>query len=191
VDQSLRWPEGIAKDVLVKIQDYYVPADFLVPDMPGDEDTPIILGRPFLNTTDAVIYIESGYIHFRLPKICCQFNSYTNHEQPKKSRSKRRHQSRHRSSKDGWAGFPGVTRSNDVVLEPKVETEKIKDEPVKEPRYNEWEKEAEKQDLALKEEDELMKNRVKIWKKKKVTFATPQEEQASEPSSGSDDATDK
>jgi hypothetical protein len=36
-----------------------------------------------------------------------------------------------------------------------------------------------------------MKNRVKMWKKKKVTFVIPQEEQASEPSSGSDDATDK
>jgi hypothetical protein len=30
-----------------------------------------------------------------------------------------------------------------------------------------------------------------MWKEKKVTFATPQEEQASKPSSGSDDATDK
>jgi hypothetical protein len=40
----LRWPEGIAKDVLVKIQDYYAPADFLILDIPGDEDTPIILG---------------------------------------------------------------------------------------------------------------------------------------------------
>jgi hypothetical protein len=59
-DQSLRWPKGIAKDVLVKIQEYYVPADFLVLDMPGDEDTPIILGRPFLNTTNVVIYIGSG-----------------------------------------------------------------------------------------------------------------------------------
>jgi hypothetical protein len=63
-DQSLRWSKGIVKDVLVKIQDYYVPADFLVLDMPGDEDTPIILGRPFLNTTDAVIYIGSEQIHF-------------------------------------------------------------------------------------------------------------------------------
>jgi hypothetical protein len=60
VDQSLRWPEGIGKGVLVKIQDYYVPTDFLVLGMPGDEDTPIILGRAFLNTTDTVIYIGSG-----------------------------------------------------------------------------------------------------------------------------------
>jgi hypothetical protein len=64
VDQSLRWPKVIAKDVLVKIQDYYVPANFLVLDMSGDEDTLIILRRPFLNTTDTVIYIGSGQIHF-------------------------------------------------------------------------------------------------------------------------------
>jgi hypothetical protein len=82
-------------------------------------------------------------------------------------------------------------RSNDVVLEPKVEAKKIKDEPVKEPHWNEWEKEAERQELALKEEAKLMKNRVKMWKEKKVTFVIPQEEQASEPSSGSDDATNK
>jgi hypothetical protein len=64
VNQSLRWPEGITKDVLVKIQDYYVPVDFLVLDMLGDEDTPIILGRPFLNSTNVVIYIGSVQIHF-------------------------------------------------------------------------------------------------------------------------------
>jgi hypothetical protein len=133
-DQSLRWPKRIAKDVLVKIQDYYISTDFLVLDMPGDEDTPIILGRPFLNTTDATIYIRSGQIHFWLPKVFCQFNSYTNHEQPKKSRSRRRRQSCHYSFKDGWVGFSGVTRSNDVVLEPKVEAEKSEDEPVKKPR---------------------------------------------------------
>jgi hypothetical protein len=79
-DQSLRWPKGMTKDVLVKIQDYYIPTDFLVLDMLGDEDTLIILGRPFLNTTDVVIYIGSRQIHFRLPKVRCQFNSYTNHE---------------------------------------------------------------------------------------------------------------
>jgi hypothetical protein len=35
----------------------------------GDEkeDTPIILGRPFLNTTNAIIYIGSGQIHFQFP----------------------------------------------------------------------------------------------------------------------------
>jgi hypothetical protein len=31
----------------------------------GDEqDPPIVLGRPFLNTTRAIIYIRAGEIHF-------------------------------------------------------------------------------------------------------------------------------
>jgi hypothetical protein len=64
VDQSIRFPEGIAKDIMVKIQDHYAPADFVVLGMEEKDDSPIILGRPFLNTTNAVIYIGSRQIHF-------------------------------------------------------------------------------------------------------------------------------
>jgi hypothetical protein len=49
---------------MVKIQDHYVPVDFMVLDMEEEDDTPIILGRPFLNTTNTSIYVESGQIHF-------------------------------------------------------------------------------------------------------------------------------
>jgi hypothetical protein len=51
VDQSIQFPEGIAKDIMVKIQDHYAPADFMVLDMEEADDSPIILGRLFLNTT--------------------------------------------------------------------------------------------------------------------------------------------
>jgi hypothetical protein len=59
-DQSIWFPEGIARDIMVKIQDHFVLANFMVLNM-GDkeEDTPIILGRLFLNTTDVIIYIRS------------------------------------------------------------------------------------------------------------------------------------
>ena len=60
VDQSIRFPEEIAKVIMVKIQDYYVPTDFMILDMGEEEDTPIILGRPFLNTTNVIMYIGSG-----------------------------------------------------------------------------------------------------------------------------------
>jgi hypothetical protein len=60
-DQSIRFPEGIAKDVMVKIHDHFAPADFMALDMGEEEDdTPIILGRPFLNTTNAIIYVGFG-----------------------------------------------------------------------------------------------------------------------------------
>ena len=59
VDQSIQFLEGIAEDIIVKIQDNYIPADFMILDMgEEEEDVPIILGRPFLNTTNAIIYIR-------------------------------------------------------------------------------------------------------------------------------------
>ena len=68
-DQSIRFPEGIAKDIMVKIHDHFAPIDFMVLDMGEEEDdTPIILGRPFLNTTNAIIYIGSGQVHFQFPR---------------------------------------------------------------------------------------------------------------------------
>jgi hypothetical protein len=30
----------------------------------GEEDVPIIFGRSFLNTTNAIIYVGSGQVHF-------------------------------------------------------------------------------------------------------------------------------
>jgi hypothetical protein len=56
-DQSHRFPEGIAWDWPVKIKDHYVVTDFLVIDMGDEQDPPIVLGRSFLNTTRATVYI--------------------------------------------------------------------------------------------------------------------------------------
>jgi hypothetical protein len=64
VDQSIQFLEDIAKDIMVKIWDHYAPANFMILDMEEEDDSPIILGRPFLNTTNAVIYVRSGQIHF-------------------------------------------------------------------------------------------------------------------------------
>ena len=49
-DSSVRYPEGIAEDVPVKVRDYFIPVDFVVLDMDISKDTPLILGRPFLST---------------------------------------------------------------------------------------------------------------------------------------------
>ena len=73
-----------------------------------EDDTPIILGRPFLNTTNAIIYVGSRQIHFQFlrEKVRCHFNSYTTYEQPKKSRSRRRYRSsqnqKNQSPKKSW-----------------------------------------------------------------------------------------
>jgi hypothetical protein len=91
-DQSQRLPEGIARDVPVKIKDNYVLTDFLVINMGDEQDPPIVLERPFLNTTRAIIYIRTSEIHFqfRNEKVHCYFNTYTNPKQPKKNKTRRR-----------------------------------------------------------------------------------------------------
>ena len=81
---------------MVRIQDHYAPADFMVMDMGEEEDdTPIIFGRSFLNTTNTIIYARSGQVHFQFlgEKVRCYFNSYTTYEQPKNNRSRRRRRS--------------------------------------------------------------------------------------------------
>jgi hypothetical protein len=79
------------------------------------------IGRPFLNTTKAIIYIGTGEIHFhfRSKKVRRFFNdNYIISEEPKKNKSKRR-QRTHRQNKknvivDGWADYEGeVTRFED------------------------------------------------------------------------------
>jgi len=56
-DQSLRIPEGVVKNVTIRNQEQYISTDFLVLNMQGDNDSPILLGRPFLYTANANIYI--------------------------------------------------------------------------------------------------------------------------------------
>src|SRR4051812_29800748 len=46
-DHSVKRPYGIVEDVLVKIDKFVFPVDFVILEMPEDEEIPIILGRPF------------------------------------------------------------------------------------------------------------------------------------------------
>ncbi|KAL5548145.1 hypothetical protein UlMin_003376 [Ulmus minor] len=49
-DRSIKHPRGIIEDVLVKVDKFIFPADFIVLDMEEDREVPLILGRPFLAT---------------------------------------------------------------------------------------------------------------------------------------------
>ena len=56
----MKRPYGIVEDVLVKIDKFVFPVDFFVLEMPQDEEIPLILGRPFLETGRCLINIEEG-----------------------------------------------------------------------------------------------------------------------------------
>ncbi|KAL5547811.1 hypothetical protein UlMin_003042 [Ulmus minor] len=63
-DRSVRKPRGIVEDVLVQIDKFYYPVDFLVLDTIAIVNTeskiPLILGRPFLATANALINCRNG-----------------------------------------------------------------------------------------------------------------------------------
>ncbi|KAH9803520.1 hypothetical protein KPL71_001801 [Citrus sinensis] len=63
-DRSMKIPRGIIEDVLIQIDKFYYPVDFIVIDTQHVHDpkkhTPVILGRPFLATADALINCRNG-----------------------------------------------------------------------------------------------------------------------------------
>jgi hypothetical protein len=50
----------------IQIDKYFVPIDFIIVDMENDTQTPLLLGRPFLNTVRAVIDVHEGRISFKI-----------------------------------------------------------------------------------------------------------------------------
>ncbi|XP_016574330.1 uncharacterized protein LOC107872016 [Capsicum annuum] len=57
-DRSIKIPMGILHDVLVKVADFILPADFVVLDCDIDFKVPIILGRPLLATRRVLVDLE-------------------------------------------------------------------------------------------------------------------------------------
>ena len=126
-----------------------------------EDNTPIILGRPFLNTTNTIIYVGSGQVHFQFPreKVRCYFNSYTTYEQPKKNRSWRRH----RSSR---------CQGN-------------------QPLWNEWEEDEQLEEFVKKEPTppKSSPSAKQVWKEKVTSLESQEVQPSRSPSPRSDDET--
>jgi len=54
------YPRGVIEDVLVKVDKFIFPVDFMVLDMKEDQNVPIILGHLFLNTCDLIVEVRLG-----------------------------------------------------------------------------------------------------------------------------------
>ncbi|XP_021829063.1 uncharacterized protein LOC110769407 [Prunus avium] len=61
---SIKYPKGIVEDNLVQVNTLILPADFVVMDMEDnpsrDRVEPILLGRPFMATTNTIINVKDG-----------------------------------------------------------------------------------------------------------------------------------
>ncbi|XP_073272456.1 uncharacterized protein [Primulina huaijiensis] len=75
-DRSLTYPRGIVEDVLVKVDKFIFPADFVILDMEEDRETPLIFGRPFLATGKALIDVHKGELTLRVGGEEVIFNIY-------------------------------------------------------------------------------------------------------------------
>ncbi|CAM8947580.1 unnamed protein product [Rhodiola kirilowii] len=65
-DRSSRTPRGVLRDVPIKVGKFFIPVDFYVLEMDVEQEMPVILGRPFLNTVEAVIRCGEGSIELKI-----------------------------------------------------------------------------------------------------------------------------
>ncbi|GJW06749.1 gag-pol polyprotein [Tanacetum coccineum] len=122
-DRTVKYPKGIAENVLVGIGKFTFPIDFIILDMPEDVKVPLILKRPFLSTASAKIDVYKRKITLRVGEEKIIFKSV----KPASSIIKRVYMLslRERMELDLEARLMGVTlvlnRSLDSFLEDYIE----------------------------------------------------------------------
>ncbi|KAL4286891.1 hypothetical protein AHAS_Ahas19G0131500 [Arachis hypogaea] len=65
-DKSLKHAHGIVENILVKVEKFFLPVDFMILDMGEDENTSIILEKSFLATRRVLIDVEEGELVLRV-----------------------------------------------------------------------------------------------------------------------------
>ena len=79
-DRLVKIPKGIVEDVLVKVDKFYYPVDFVVldtePVAEGINPVPIILGRPFLATSNAIINFRNGVMQLSFGNMTLELNIF-------------------------------------------------------------------------------------------------------------------
>ena len=76
----MKIPKGIVEDVLVKVDKFYYPMDFIVLDIEpiasGPNHVPNILGRPFLATANAIINCQNGVMQLTFGNMTLELNIF-------------------------------------------------------------------------------------------------------------------
>ena len=79
-DRSVKIPKGTVKDVLVQVDKFYYPVDFVVLDTEpvavGANYVPIILGRPLLATSNAIINFRNGVMQLTFENMTLELNIF-------------------------------------------------------------------------------------------------------------------
>ena len=110
-DRSVKIPKGIVEDVLVKVDKFYYPVDFVVldtkPIASGPNHVPIILGTPFLATFNGIINCQNGVMQLTFGNMTLDLNIF--------------HLShKHKLAEDDMQGSEEVCSIGPSVREPKA-----------------------------------------------------------------------
>ncbi|KAH9801696.1 hypothetical protein KPL71_001121 [Citrus sinensis] len=85
-DRSMKIPRSIIEDVFIQIDKFYYHVDFIVIDTQHVHDpkkhTPVILGRPFLATADALINCRNGNMQLSFGNMTMELNIFNVTKQP-------------------------------------------------------------------------------------------------------------
>ena len=85
-DRSIKVPRGVVENVLVQVEKFYYPMDFVVLDTEPLKTcvnyVPIILGRPFLATTNALIKCRNGLMQLSFGNMTVEMNIFNLCKQP-------------------------------------------------------------------------------------------------------------
>ena len=74
VDMTLAQPEGILKDVLIKVGKLIFLVDFVVIDIEKEKQVPLLLGRPFLETRATLIDVKKGELNLKIGDEAMHFD---------------------------------------------------------------------------------------------------------------------
>ena len=79
-DRSIKIPKGTVEDVLIQVDKFYYPVDFVVldtePDVVGANYVLIILGRPFLATSNAIINFRNKVMQLTFGNMTLELNIF-------------------------------------------------------------------------------------------------------------------
>ena len=79
-DRSIKIPKGTVEDVLIQVDKFYYPVDLVVLDTEstaeGPNYVPIILERPFLATSNAIITCRNGVMQLTFGNMTLELNIF-------------------------------------------------------------------------------------------------------------------
>ena len=79
-DRSIKIPKGTVEDVLIQVEKFHYPVDFVVLNIElvavETNYVPIILGRPFLATSNAIINCRNGVVQLTFGNMTLELNIF-------------------------------------------------------------------------------------------------------------------